>query len=69
MDELTVREIAEKLGINPGAAKIRLQRQGIKPIKIVGQTAVYDPAVVEAIRNVPGKGRPPKKPPEPGAGA
>jgi hypothetical protein len=64
MEELTVKEIAEKLGINPGTAKIRLQRKGIKPIKLVGQTAIYDPSVVEQIRNVPGRGRPPKAKPE-----
>jgi CO/xanthine dehydrogenase Mo-binding subunit len=60
MDELTVKEIAEALGITPGATKIRLQRKGIKPIKMVGQTGIYAPEVLEAIRTVPGKGRPPK---------
>jgi hypothetical protein len=40
-----------------------MKRKGIKPIKIVGQTGIYDPSVVEAIRNVPGKGRPPKAKP------
>lgn len=64
MDELTIREIAERLGINQGTAKIRLQRKGIKPIKMVGQTGIYAPEVLEVIRNVPGKGRPPKPKPE-----
>jgi hypothetical protein len=68
MDEMTIKEISEVLSISPGAAKIRLQRKGIKPIKMIGQTGIYDPSVVEAIRNVPGRGRPPKakssKPPE-----
>jgi hypothetical protein len=64
MNEMTIKEISEALSITPGAAKIRLQRKGIKPTKMVGQTGIYDPSVVEAIRNVPGKGRPPKSKPE-----
>jgi hypothetical protein len=69
MDEMTIKEISEALGITPGATKIRLQRKGIKPIRIVGQTGIYDPSVVETIRNVPSKGRPPKaKPGDSGRG-
>jgi hypothetical protein len=62
MDEMTIKEISEVLGITPGATKIRLQRTGIKPIKMVGQTGIYDPSAIEAIRDVRGKGRPPKQP-------
>jgi hypothetical protein len=65
MDEMTIKEISEVLGITPGATKIRLQRKGIKPIKMVGQTGIYDPSAIEAIRDVRGKGRPPKKPETP----
>ena len=61
---MTIKEIADALGITPGAVKIRLQRKNIKPVKIVGQTGIYDPAVMEAIRNVPGRGRPKKSKPE-----
>ena len=31
---------------------------------MVGQTGIYAPEVLEVIRNVPGKGRPPKPKPE-----
>ena len=64
MEEMTIKEIADALGITPGAVKIRLQRKNIKPVKIVGQTGIYDPAVMEAIRNGPGRGRPKKSKPE-----
>jgi hypothetical protein len=65
MNEMTIKEISETLGITQSATKIRLQRKGIKPIRMVGQTGIYDPSVVEAIRNVPGKGRPRKPKPDP----
>jgi predicted ArsR family transcriptional regulator len=54
---LTVREMAEKLGISPNTAKHRIFQLGIKP---VSTDALYDPSVIEKIRNVPGRGRPPK---------
>jgi len=63
---MTIKEISEALGITQPATKRRLQKNGIKPIKIVGQTGVYSPSAVEAIREVPGRGRP-KKPKELGA--
>jgi predicted ArsR family transcriptional regulator len=58
---LTVKEMAEKLGITPNTAKHRLFQLGIKP---VSTDAIYDKAAMEAIRNVPGKGRPRKPKPE-----
>ena len=61
MNGITIDEIAEKLGIPCKTAHKRLERAGIKPLSY---KAIYDPAVVEAIRNVPGKGRPPKVKPE-----
>ena len=60
MDGLTIAEIAEKLGIKPGTAKVRLQRAGIKPQSYAGPTAVYAPEALEAIRATPGPGRPRK---------
>ena len=57
----TVKEIAEKLGIDKQTAKMRLFRLGISPI---ASDALYPESALEAIRNVPGKGRP-KKPVEP----
>ena len=39
--------------------------KAIQPKQKAGKTNIYDPSAVEAIRNVPGKGRPPKAKPEP----
>jgi DNA-binding Lrp family transcriptional regulator len=64
MDELTVKEIANSLGIPTETVKSRIKRAKIEPIKYVGPTAIYAPEIVEAIRSVPGKGRPPKAKPE-----
>jgi len=69
MNEMTIKEISEALSITQGAAKRRLQTSGIKPLKLIGQTGIYDPSVVEAIRNVPGKGRPKKAGKEAQSGA
>jgi hypothetical protein len=57
MEGMTIPEIAEKLGITYLAAKQRLLRAGIKPIT---KEAIYPNDAWEAIRDVPGKGRPPK---------
>jgi hypothetical protein len=61
---LDAKEIGERIGIKQRAAKKRLERAGIKPIGYSGPTAIYSEDVVEQIRNVPGKGRPPKAKPE-----
>jgi len=58
----TVKEIAENLGVDKQTAKMRLFRLGIKPI---ASDALYDKSALEAIRDVPGKGRPPKAKQEP----
>jgi hypothetical protein len=58
MEGFTVAEIAEILGVPEGTIRTRLSRAGIKPIT---QSPLYDRSALEAIRNVPGKGRPPKK--------
>jgi hypothetical protein len=66
MNGLTIREMSEQLGLGMSAVKMRLRVAGIKPKTYAGQTAVYDEAALEAIREVPGKGRPPKaKPSDP----
>jgi predicted ArsR family transcriptional regulator len=58
---LTVKEMAERLEISPNTAKHRLFQAGIAPTT---KDALYDEAALEAIRNVPGKGRPAKDKPE-----
>jgi predicted ArsR family transcriptional regulator len=58
MTGLTIPEMAKELGLNPDTVKMRLHVAKIKPIT---KDALYDPSALEAIRNVPGRGRP-KKP-------
>jgi predicted ArsR family transcriptional regulator len=62
MEGLTISEMAEILGIAPNAVMQRLYVAKIKPIT---KDALYDKSALETIRNVPGKGRPPKKPEAP----
>jgi hypothetical protein len=58
---ITVDEMAKREGKKPNAIKQLLFNLGIKPIKKVG---LYPLEAWEAIRNVPGKGRPAKVKPE-----
>jgi hypothetical protein len=67
MDGLTVVEMVKILNRLPSTIKKQLKAAGIKPIEYAGPTAVYDKSALEAIRNVPGRGRPPKKPESPAA--
>jgi len=57
----TVSEIAELLSLPYRTVQKRLQRSGIEPITT---GTIYPKAAIEAVRNVPGKGRPPKPKPE-----
>jgi hypothetical protein len=61
MNGLTVAEMVKILSRMPSTIKKQLKAAGIKPVEYAGPTAVYDKSALEAIRNVPGKGRP-KKP-------
>jgi Mn-dependent DtxR family transcriptional regulator len=61
VDELTVSEISKALNLKPVTVKKRLQKKGIKPVRYVGITAIYEPTVLELIREVPSRGRPKKK--------
>jgi hypothetical protein len=64
MDGLTIREIAEILGLKTDAVTIRLKKAGIEPKYIAGRTYLFDPAVVDRIREVSKGGRPRKEEPE-----
>jgi predicted ArsR family transcriptional regulator len=61
MEGLTVEEMAMELGIKPTTVRQRLMVAGIKPKT---KSPLYDDSALEVIRNVPGKGRPPKAKPE-----
>ena len=58
MTGITISEMAKELGIDKNAV---LQRLFVAKIKPITKEALYDNSALEAIRNVPGKGRP-KKP-------
>jgi hypothetical protein len=58
MTGMTISEMAEKLNLPRDTVMRRILRGGYKPIT---KDAIYAEEVFEAIRNVPGKGRPPKK--------
>lgn len=62
MEGLTIREIAEILGIKTDAATIRLKKAGIEPKYIAGRTYLFDPSVIDQIREVSKGGRPRKAP-------
>jgi transposase len=64
MENLTIREIADILNVSMPTAKQRIHRKGIVPVRYVGMIGLYDPTAVDAIRDVPGKGRPKKDNPE-----
>jgi predicted ArsR family transcriptional regulator len=57
MTGMTIAEMAERLDIPRDTVKHRILRGGFKPIT---KDAIYTEEVFEAIRNVPGKGRPKK---------
>jgi hypothetical protein len=57
MEGMTVSELAKALKISVDATRKRIETAGIQPIT---REAVYDPQVLEILRNVR-MGRPPKK--------
>jgi hypothetical protein len=60
MEGMTVSELAKALGISLDATRKRIETAGIQPIT---REAVYDPDVLEILRDVR-MGRPPKEKPE-----
>jgi hypothetical protein len=62
MEGFTVSEMAGILGIAPNTVAQRLFVAKIKPVT---KDALYDKSALEAIRSVPGKGRPKKAAQEP----
>ena len=60
MNGLTVAEMVKLLGREPSTIKKQLKAAGITPKEYAGPTAIYDESALEAIRHVPGRGRPKK---------
>jgi hypothetical protein len=60
MNGVTIREIANKLGMSPTAVKFRLIRANITPKDKAGRTNIYDEGIIDLIRK-PLKGGRPKK--------
>ncbi|MDR1239027.1 MAG: hypothetical protein LBK27_02850 [Treponema sp.] len=60
MDELTVKEIADRLELSFETVKSRLRLAGISPVRKVGRTNIYAPNVVKAIKDFNPVGRPKK---------
>jgi len=60
--ELTLAEIAQKLGISTDAARARLKRAGVQPVRFIGggPMGLYNQDAIEKIREVRGRGRPKK---------
>jgi hypothetical protein len=58
---MTVKELAEKLGIPDRTVKSRIRLKNISPVRYVGPTAIYDPSVLDLIREPKPRGRPKKK--------
>ncbi|MDR0473430.1 MAG: hypothetical protein LBH43_07150 [Treponema sp.] len=59
---MTIAEMATELKRNPGAVKMQLIRKKIKPKGYAGPTAIYDPSVLDTIREIAPVGRPKKNP-------
>jgi predicted transcriptional regulator len=59
MEGMTITEMAKELGLPRDTIKHRILRGGFEPIT---KDAMYAKDVFDAIRNVPGKGRPRKNP-------
>jgi hypothetical protein len=65
MTGMTISEMAEKLNLPRDTIMRRVLRGGYKPIT---KDALYSKEVFEAIRSVPGRGRPKKAAPEKNGG-
>jgi hypothetical protein len=60
MEGITTKEIAEMLGITPEAAFLRLRAKNIPAKAKIGSVNIYDPGVLDQIREVSKGGRPRK---------
>jgi predicted ArsR family transcriptional regulator len=58
MEEITVLDIAQGLGISSDAVRKRLNRLEIKPLRYIGSAAIYSNEAIELIRDHGTRGRP-----------
>ena len=58
---MTIDEMCQELKLPFKTVEARIYRAGIKPLT---RQALYSPETLEAIRNVRGRGKPPKPKPE-----
>jgi predicted ArsR family transcriptional regulator len=58
MEGITVLDIAQRLGISSDAARKRLNRLGIKPLRYIGSAALYRENDIEVIQDHGTRGRP-----------
>ena len=61
IEGITIRQIADELGIQYDTASKRLSSAGIKPIL---KEDLYPLEALETLRKTPARGRPPKPKPE-----
>jgi hypothetical protein len=54
----TIREMADILDLKFAAARTRVSRAGIKPVKMAGPIGLYPKDTLEKISSVPPRGRP-----------
>ena len=65
VDELTILEIAEIKNLHFETVKARIRILGIKPVRKVGRTNVYDKKILDEIDNINPPGPRPNQPPDP----
>jgi hypothetical protein len=62
IEGISISDLVKATGLRRNTIEVRLHRLGIKPII---NELLYPLETLDAIRNVKGKGRPPKKPSDP----
>ena len=58
----TVKDMADICGVSFNTMRRRVFVLGLKEISRVGYTRIYDTSALDAVRSVPGRGRPKRAP-------
>jgi hypothetical protein len=61
---MTIRQIAEVLGLKPDTVKARLFRRHIKPVRYIGPVGMYSSDVIALVKEDLPQGRPRKPKPD-----